>query len=539
MDTNFQNLTKWLLFGGIDFDFISESLIPSLCRNEGASLRVGEMAYDAVLVPGCETLRSTTLEKLEAFRAAGGRVIFMGEPPTLENAVPSERGAALARSSERIPFTRGAVLDALDGVRLVDIRTAAGVLTTNLVHQLREDGDGRWLFIARGTIPHNRDMSRFQDLRIRLEGAWRVSLWNTESGKIESVRHTVRGGETVVCCRMYEYDSLLLRMEPAGAGDVTELPSEPVAIEKTRALRVPITVPYTLSEPNALLLDQAEYALDGGEYESAEEILRLDDICRARLGWQERRKNVVQPWAREPEPPTHTVRLRFSIESETECEGVLLAIEDAETVKLKWNEKDVASTVVGWYVDKAIKTVALPALKKGKNILEAEIPFGKNTNTEWMYLLGDFGVEVCGRSVRVVPAREKLAFGNITAQGLPFYGGNLTYRIPIETTGGDLAVRSSHYKGIMQSFRLDGGEEKPAIYPPYTVRFTDVKAGKHTLEVTLYGHRRNGFGPVHLANLKETWIGPAAWRTEGEAWCYDYMICEEGIMTTPEISETV
>jgi hypothetical protein len=141
--------------------------------------------------------------------------------------------------------------------------------------------------------------------------------------------------------------------------------------------------------------------------------------------------------------------------------------------------------------------------------------------------------------VRVVPAREKLAFGNITAQGLPFYGGNLTYRIPIETTGGDLAVRSSHYKGIMQSFRLDGGEEKPAIYPPYTVRFTDVKAGKHTLEVTLYGHRRNGFGPVHLANLKETWIGPAAWRTEGEAWCYDYMICEEGVMTTPEISETV
>jgi hypothetical protein len=91
----------------------------------------------------------------------------------------------------------------------------------------------------------------------------------------------------------------------------------------------------------------------------------------------------------------------------------------------------------------------------------------------------------------------------------------------------------------MQSFRLDGGEEKPAIYPLYTVRFTDVKAGKHTLEVTLYGHRRNGFGPVHLANLKETWIGPAAWRTEGEAWCYDYMICEEGIMTTPEISETV
>jgi hypothetical protein len=70
------------------------------------------------------------------------------------------------------------------------------------------------------------------------------------------------------------------------------------------------------------------------------------------------------------------------------------------------------------------------------------------------------------------------------------------------------------------------------------VKFENVGAGKHTVSVTLYGHRRNGFGPVHLANLKETWIGPTAWRTEGEAWCYDYMICEECIMTTPRIFES-
>jgi hypothetical protein len=117
------------------------------------------------------------------------------------------------------------------------------------------------------------------------------------------------------------------------------------------------------------------------------------------------------------------------------------------------------------------------------------------------------------------------------------YGGNITYHIPIETKGGDLQIRSSQYKGIMQSVTLDDGQEYPAIYPPYTVRFDSVKAGKHTLHITLYGHRRNGFGPVHLANLKETWIGPQAWRTTGEAWCYDYKICEEGILTTPEIWE--
>lgn len=100
-------------------------------------------------------------------------------------------------------------------------------------------------------------------------------------------------------------------------------------------------------------------------------------------------------------------------------------------------------------------------------------------------------------------------------------------------------MRSPQYKGILQTVSLDGGKENAAIYPPYTVKFQNVEAGKHLLSVTLYGHRRNGFGPVHLANLKETWIGPTAWRTTGEAWCYDYMICEEGIMTTPRISEYI
>ena len=53
------------------------------------------MAYDAVIVPGCETLRSTTLERLEAFHAAGGRLIFLGEEPELEDAIPSTRGAKI------------------------------------------------------------------------------------------------------------------------------------------------------------------------------------------------------------------------------------------------------------------------------------------------------------------------------------------------------------------------------------------------------------------------------------------------------------
>ena len=204
---------------------------------------------------------------------------------------------------------------------------------------------------------------------------------------------------------------------------------------------------------------------------------------------------------------------------------------------LRWNGAEIDNTPDGWYADKAIKTIVLPDLKSGENILEADIPYGKRTELEWAYLLGDFGVEVCGSYVHIVEARKELAFGNIAVQGLPFYGGNITYHIPVETEGGDLLIRSSQYRGALQTVSVDGGEEISVIYPPYTVKCGDVKAGKHTVDICLFGHRRNGFGPVHLTDLEDHWISPDRWRSKGERWTYDYKICEEGIMTTPEITE--
>lgn len=48
-----------------------------------------------------------------------------------------------------------------------------------------------------------------------------------------------------------------------------------------------------------------------------------------------------------------------------------------------------------------------------------------------MYLLGDFGVKLAGRNTRLIKAEEKMAFGDVRSQGLPFYGGNLTYKTSI------------------------------------------------------------------------------------------------------------
>ena len=534
LDQNFQNLTEWLLFGGIDFDFISESLLPTQCEKGGAPLAVGHMNYDVILVPGCETLRASTMERLEAFAAAGGKLVFAGQIPTLVDARPSTRPAELAAKCECIPLSEGAVLKAAEPGRDVEIRNQSGSLTKNLLYQMRQDGEGRWLFICNAKEPYNKDTARYQDLRIRVAGGWKPTLYQTMDGTTAPIDFETADGQTEIRCRMYDYDSLLLWLEPCEAGSYTGAAANTGCGE---ILKMPVLMNYTLSEPNALLLDQAEYALDDEEWQPCEEILRLDNVCREKMGWPTRKEAFAQPWVVPAEEPTHTVSLRFTFNTACAVSGASLAIEDAEAVKLTLNGEAVPAVVTGWYTDKSIKTVALPELKAGENVLEAVIPFGRRTNLEWCYLIGNFGVEVSGRYACIVPAREKIAFGDFTRQGLPFYGGNVTYHIPVTTKGGELILRSSHYRGALQKVSVDGGEAEAVIYPPYTVSLGAVPAGEHVIDLTLYGHRRNSFGPVHLADLKADWIGPNAWRTEGDNWCYDYKIAEEGILSTPEIIE--
>ncbi|MBR4017704.1 MAG: hypothetical protein IKK11_07820, partial [Oscillospiraceae bacterium] len=175
----------------IDFDFIIESLLPDQCAQGGAPLQVGEMAYDTIIVPGCETLRSSTLERLEAFAAAGGRLIFAGSAPKYENAVPSERGIRLFAGAVRADFTKEAVLEAVAPARLLDIRGADGGRTDNLVHQLRRDGEDRWLFIAHGQMPYNKDIPMAQPVQITLDGEYSVVKYDTMTGEIAPMEAAV------------------------------------------------------------------------------------------------------------------------------------------------------------------------------------------------------------------------------------------------------------------------------------------------------------------------------------------------------------
>ena len=245
----------------------------------------------------------------------------------------------------------------------------------------------------------------------------------------------------------------------------------------------------------------------------------------------------AQPWIYGERSFEHMVALRYTISSEIEMDQVGLALENEPITELIWNGQKIEHQVSGYYTDREIHRVVLPGLKKGENILEARIPYHMSVNLEAMFLLGQFGVKVKGSTAVITELPEKIGFGDICAQGLPFYGGNLVYQIPVKLSEeGALSVQVPKFRNPLIEVILDGQQSMDLFKSPYRVSFEQVQKGNHVIELRAYGNRKNTFGQLHNCNERVEWCGPNAWRTTDEEWAYEYQLTRTGILTRPAVN---
>lgn len=533
LEESFQNMIDWLLFGTVDFDFISESLLPSQYGGcTGNTLAVGEMRYETILVSGCETLRSSTVKILKEFVKNGGKVVFVGEMPKYVDAQASDEICALYNAAEHTDGNRISVLEKLSDVRDVSIKNERAVPTDDLIYQMREDGEVKWLFIAHGKKPVFRDNANPQEITIRLSGEYEPMIYDTMDGGVKPVAFAVENGSTTIKYTLHTSDSLLLQLKKPTARQyefASQATAEPTEIRMMNA------VEYSREEPNVYLLDMAQYSLDGGRtYNAAEEILRIDEKIRKELGYPLADGQDTQPWTIPAEKITQFPWLKFEIESEIEvmCD---LAYEEAEEIIL--NGEAVPVSENGFFVDHSVKTMELPMLKKGKNELLVRVPIGKRVSIENFFLLGEFDVQVRGCEKKITALSKEIGFGSIVHQGMPFYGGNLTYKAKVNLPEGDLTIRTNYYRGSLIRVRFDGEDKGIIAFDPFALEIGKVSAGEHEVEFTLYGNRANTFGALHYCGDKlhrqRPWYGPDMWYVRGDEWSYDYQLYEAGILASP------
>ncbi len=540
-DGRFFELNRWLINGLLDFDYVSEALLPS----QGATARdgrlvVGAVAYDVVMLPALVTVRRSTLALLEQLRGAGVRVVVLGSAPTLVEGA-SEAAAAGLATLPIIPWEQSAILTALAGVRELRCTTTAGAPVTQLVSQLRQDGADRWLFVC--TTERDRSQG---DCVLAARGRCDVERWDTRTGAHVQIPSRVVDGwtEWPWTCEAAGHD--LVRLSPRRGADAGTL-TVPLTWSLAQTLAGPAT--FTLDEPNVLVLDRAEWRLvtkphtpgtipGSGVWEPAAEVLRLDNLIRARCGLEPVSGDISQPWCEPVAPVVATVQLRFTVVSEVVQRGLKLAVEGLAETSVTLNGRPVPAVANGWWVDRTIATVPLGDLSVGTHELILTQPVSAAHTREWAYLLGAFGVRLEAERTRAVLTAPPthLTPGDWAEQGLPFYAGNATLIWDVTVpTPGSYAVDLPGLRAPLASVALDGRSLGPVAFAPRRCELGQLTAGAHRLAVTVFGHRANAFGPLHLSDASYRWLGPHCYRTDGAQWSEAWCLRPWGLTKAPRL----
>jgi hypothetical protein len=467
-------------------------------------------------------------------------LIISGNTPSRSLGKLSDEAKELVSlASVVIPHSRSALMSVIENERDVVVRNANGTPTEDILYTRRTEGNTDWLFVCHAYAPELAHIPSIRQYRITVKGLYKATLYDTVSGEILPIEYSAKNGVTDIFHSMSDYDSLLLRLDKIESEDSFKP-------EEIKTERVLITTPfvnnYRLEEPNPLVLDMAEWSLDGGELQPTEEILRIDETVRKSLGLTVRAAKCVQPWAVAGEPEDHKLYLKFTVNSEIEYEGATFALENLATSDIVFNGEKVNTAPVGYYIDWEVHTCALPKIKKGSNILEITIPFGVRTDVENCFVLGNFGTAYRGREAWICSLPEDLAYGNVVNQGLAFYGASIFYDSEFELDEpAPVEFQISYYRGALVKVEIDGEEAGYIWKSPFRLRTDVIPAGKHNVTYTLYGNRYNTLVAHHslVSDKKDIYTGPGYWHSTGFEWSYEYNTRPLGILKAPEVYKII
>ncbi len=532
LQAQYESVLHTLCDAQVDFDYGDEEQLGRLGSIKDGRLQVGKASYGVVVVAGLKTIRSTTLSLLKAFRQAGGRVVIVDELPTYVDALPSS--TAVNEVLDGCACCDVAHLVQTMGVKpSLSITDANGNAITGVYLQTNAENDCVHYMLL--------DVQRTTDRTIYIgpRPYDYLECWDPRTGEVtllcDDRSKTVKwelpvGGE------------LLLTARATNNGYETVEQTEYRRLTNTT---LPDTFAYRLTEPNVCLLNRAAFAVGDEPLSEPTEILKIDDILHERFDVLPRGGEMIQPWFRkrfgmEEEHNDVPLTMHFSFTAEYLPAHVRLAVETPEQFTIALNGREDALTRLPQeqWVDPcfAIFELDRAVLCEGNNTITLKTSFNGASNLENIFLLGEFGVRVEGTSVCLTTMPERLAVGDISTQGFPFYGAGMVYKIPCPQGEGSLKLKLDG-KGAA-CYAVRGSKDAVVAFPPYEVDMTADRGNE--IEVEYVFTRFNTFGPLHQKPTTLEGCNPTSFRTKGEKYIGDrYLIISQGMLTTPDFYGTM
>lgn len=565
-DLQLGRLRDLLLTQHLDFDYGDEDILQRhsiISKDQGQAIfEVGAARYKAILVPELLTMRSTTLALLKKFRESGGKVIFIGTIAGLIDGMESDALHDFAKNYLCLPidFTAKTVNSVLsDIVRRVSITNSDANEISTVLYQLRECDSYYSLFVCNtghtsdcfdgkthDKLPVKERSAEFKNVKISFnEKINDVPLeLDPEEGTINRISQEERW-ENSIFTSLAPLQSRIF-IFPKVKKISNQYSEKPHYITERHTMFKQLECSVELSEENALVLDMPQFRIDQGDWQDAEEILRIDNRIRESIGLPQRKARGKQPWVQnigKTGTNSAEVELRYVFLVKDIPQGLLyLGTENPKNFSIEINGIPLnTDNDAGWWHDLSMRKIMIESsvLKTGQNILVMRCNYTDNfSGLEMIYLLGDFGVNIKeANNFEITAPVKTLKLGDWTTQGLPFYAGAVRYKFNLGwRTRPDrkLFVRAPDFLGAAVKIIINNNDAGVIFYNHKEVDISDfVISGKNELCFEVFGHCRNSHGPLHFACRTPDFISTEHFDTHGKDWTDDYVLVSCGLIEAP------
>ena len=183
-------LTNELMEQQIDFDYIDQDSFTSPFTLEGSGIKnLSGQVYSAVIIPSSIVIQKKVLERLRAFAAAGGKVVFVGRTPKMvvdrtfmnPEGAPDLSFATIEAKSEITPR----VVSALPKP---DVKLDAICPQVKYLHRAFKDGNLYFFF---------NETDKMQTNTATVTGSGKVQVWDATTGAISNVSGKMSGKNSI------------------------------------------------------------------------------------------------------------------------------------------------------------------------------------------------------------------------------------------------------------------------------------------------------------------------------------------------------
>jgi hypothetical protein len=532
-----------------DFDYGDEIILSRHGHVRGKEFIVKESRYKTVVVPPSLTWARTTVRLLQKFMDAGGKVVFVGEAPTMTDSclclrcVKKIKAVLTHPNAVRVGVEREDVARALDTIlpRTVSVVDEKGSEIGDILVHHRVFGKRHIYFLA------NTSRTNKYDATVELSELGKVTEWDLFTGKIIPVNALAQQGETVIKTQFYPTGSHAYVIDTSKSA--TTKGSLAVTKSEEKITKLPSEWSFTRLHLNSLTLDTCKYSLEGGKWTD------YMPVWKARREiWKETGLGNyigIQPWTliQKKIKPEKTYKLQIQTRFKSEVKGkkVFLVVEKAKLWNLKVNGKIISTYVKDWHWDKQFGKIDISkAVQTGENTVDLSCQFNIDTPIEDIYLVGDFGVKkLSDIEYALTDEPQSLKSGDWGGQGYPFYAGTMRYKATfiLDDEPKDrerVLIRLPEAKGTLFLVKVNRKGPVPIVWRPLEAEVTDfMQKGKNELTVDVISSLRNTFGPLHNKLATPYFplhylVGPFSF-TDEHNWTDAYIHVPYGLINGAEI----